>query len=187
MEKPRRWALTFLWTFPADVISWFAILLIRLVFGSKLFWIDGLWVELRWRSLPDRIWGKKWAGATMAHGGVFASGRSGGKGIDTQIERHELVHVEQFEARMLAGFILGLAACISCLLGGAVNTAPWAGLLIWMVAWPLGYTASLVQAYLRGEDPYKGSYLEEAAYALAPPVHPNCRCDTVTLEDDGRR
>jgi len=191
MKRPRRWLLTFLWTFPADIISWFFILLVRLTFGAKLFWIDGLWAELRWRSWPDRVWGKRWAGVTMAHGGIFASGRSGGKGVDTKTELHELVHVEQFEARMLASFVLGLSSVVMLLFAGYSGaTMLWVGGSIWMVSWPLGYTASLVQAYLRGEDPYEGSYLEEAAYAIVEDiqtVHPNCRCDTVPLEDDGRR
>ncbi|MEN6368297.1 MAG: hypothetical protein ABFD77_01190 [Thermotogota bacterium] len=165
MRKPRCWLLTFLWTFPADAVAWVAILFVRLLFGSRLSWIDGLWVELRKGSFPDRTWGKSWLGVTLAHGGVLAAGRAGGPGADTDTERHELVHVEQFESRMLCGFVLGLLCAVSFLVDGCSEAAIACALFVWLLSWPLGYVAAMVQAYLRGEDPYSGNELEESAYA----------------------
>lgn len=164
MRRPKRWLLTFLWTFPADILSWLAVLFIRLLFGRRLFWLDGLWVELREGSFPDATWGRKWVGATLAHGGVLAAGRAGGPGPDTGTERHELVHVEQFEARMLAGFVVGLLCITSFMIDGCAVAALVCGAFVWLLSWPVGYTASMGTAYLRGEDPYRGSYLEESAY-----------------------
>lgn len=151
--KPKRWILTFLWTFPPDVIAWLAVLLVRLLFGKRLFWRDGLWVEIREGSFPDATWGRSWSGVTFAHGGILAP--------RAKALPHELVHVEQYEVRMLCGFIFGIIfALASMTLAGLVVSA-----FAWISAWPLGYAASLVQAYLRGEDPYKGSELEESAYS----------------------
>jgi hypothetical protein len=165
MRRPTRWLLTFLWTFPADVVSWLAILVVRILYGARLTWLDGLWVELRAGSLPDRTWGRRWAGVSLAHGGVLAAGRAGGPGEDTTTERHELVHVEQFETRMFAGFILGLLCLVSFLVDGCLDAAVACSLFVWLLSWPLGYAAAMGQAYLRGEDPYGGNECEESAYS----------------------
>lgn len=164
MSRPKRWLLTFLWTIPADLIAWTFILFVRLFFGARLTWIDGLWVELSKDSFPERTWGRRWLGFTVAHGGILAAGRAGGPGADTDTEKHELVHVEQFEARMLSGFVLGLFCAITFLVEGCREAALISALTVWLASWPLGYAASLAQAHLRGEDPYRGSHLEEAAY-----------------------
>ena len=165
MRRPVRWLLTFLWTFPADIVAWLAILVIAALFGCRLRWLDGIWVELREGSLPDKTWGKSWLGITLAHGGILASGRAGGPGPDTRTERHELVHVEQFESRMFSGFILGLLCAVSFLVDGCTTAAILSAAFVWLLSWPVGYAASLGQAYLRGEDPYSGSEMEESAYA----------------------
>lgn len=162
MRKPARWLLTFFWTFPADAVAWVAILIIRILYGAKLTWLDGLWVELRRGSLPDQTWGRKWIGVSLAHGGVLAAGRAGSS---ASAKRHELVHVEQFEARMFAGFIMGLVCMVSFLVDGCHDAAIASAVLVWLLAWPVGYAASMGQAYLRGEDPYRGNELEESAYA----------------------
>lgn len=164
MRRPKRWILTFLWTFPADIVSWAFVLLVRILFGARLTWLDGLWVELRANSLLERTWGKSWLGFSAAHGGIFAAGRGGGPGVDTDTEKHELVHVEQFESTMLVGFILGMFCAVAFLINGCGRHALIPSLIIWLASWPLGYAASVAQAYLRGEDPYRGSHLEEGAY-----------------------
>ena len=165
MRRPRRWWLTFLWTFPADVVTWAVVLLIRALWGARLSWLDGLWVELRERSWLDRTWGRRWLGFTLGHGGVIAAGRGGGPGADTETERHELVHTEQFEVVMLIGFVMGLVCAVTALVDGCCCAAVTSWLLVWLGSWPLGYAAAAAQAYLRGEDPYTGNAWEESAYS----------------------
>lgn len=159
-SRPARWWLTFIWTWQADLLGLIAVLFIRFLWGSALFWRDGLWVELDPRSWFVRTWYSKWLGTTFSHGGMVAKGR--------KALRHELHHVEQFESRMLSGFLLGLVSMIVALAYGSPILHCVIALEIqWFGAWLVGYFASLAQAYLRGEDPYLGSHLEEAAYALA--------------------
>jgi len=165
MRRPTRWLLTFLWTFPADVVAWATILIIRVLYGARLSWLDGLWVELRAGSMPDRTWSRRWSGVSFAHGGVLAAGRAGDAGADTETERHELVHVEQFESRMFAGFIMGLICAVAFLVDGCLDAAVACSLFVWLLSWPLGYAAAVGQAYLRGEDPYLENEIEEAAYS----------------------
>lgn len=167
MPKPKRWALTFLWTFPVDIVVWMMVVAVLVLWGAKLFWLDGLWVELRAKSFPDKQWGSRWLGVTLGHGGILAAGRAGGPGADTKTERHELVHVEQFEANMLTGFVLGLLCAVTFLVDGCQDAALVSGLLVWILSWPLGYAAAAAQAYLRGEDQYSGNHLEESAYCQA--------------------
>lgn len=80
---------------------------------------------------------------------------------------HELHHVEQVESRMLLGLVLGILSAMLVLVLGA----NWVQCIValevpWFGSWMGGYGASILQAYLRGEEPYKGSHLEEAAYSL---------------------
>lgn len=159
--KPRRWLLTFLWTWQADLISFTLTLLIRLMWGRTLFWADGLWTELREYSWPRRTWYKGFGGTTFCHGGFVSYD------MRDRVIPHELHHVEQIEARMLAGFVLGLTSAAITLWFGASNLHAILALEVpWFGSWIVNYLASLAQAYLRGEDPYRGSHLEEAAYAL---------------------
>ena len=158
--KPRRWWLTLIWTWQADLVSILVALVFRVLWGRDLFWADGIWAELKEHSWPARTWYKRWNGTTLCHGGFISFGKH-------KCIPHELHHVEQCEARMLAGFIIGLASAAVTLF---FDRNPWHALIAlelpWFGVWPLGYLASLAQAYLRGEDPYYGSHLEEAAYAL---------------------
>ncbi len=159
LHRPWYWWLTFLWTWQADALSMFAVLLIHMAWGRSMFWSDGLWVELRANCWPARTWYRQWGGTTFCHGGMLGPGRAS--------LTHERHHVEQTEARMLAGFIMGLASLVVALLFGSGPGHCLLALEIpWFGSWLLGYGASVGQACLRGEDPYAGSHLEEAAYAL---------------------
>jgi len=158
-SRPKRWWLTFIWTWQADLITFLIVLLLRALWGCALFWRDGLWVELKYRCWPVLTWYKRYGGTTFLHGGMLRFGR---KALP-----HELHHVEQGEARMLAGFILGLVSAVIALhSGSSIMHCIFALEVPWLGSWLVGYFASLAQAYLRGEDPYRGSHLEEAAYAL---------------------
>ncbi len=166
MKRPKRWWMTLIWTMPNDAIAWLVVLVTRILFGQNLYWIDGLWVELRKDSWPSRQWGRRWNGVTLGHGGIISAGRAGGEGADTRTEKHELVHVEQYESCMLVAFINAAVAGAALCAVGHWKAAVVVGLILWMTAWPVGYLATLFQAYLRGEDPYRGSHLEEAAYSI---------------------
>jgi hypothetical protein len=164
-KRPSKWWLTFLWTWPVDLLTFLSVLIVWSLFGRKLQWHDGLWVELKKNSWFNTVWGYKYRGVTIGHGGILAAGAAGNDGIDTDTEEHELVHVEQFEAIMLAGLLSGIICLFLCSIFCDVWRAVIAGGVVWITAWPFGYTASLLQAYLRGEDAYHGSHLEEAAYS----------------------
>ena len=188
-KRPIRYWLTYLWTFPWDIPAWFVVLLIWLFWGTKLQWLEGLWCELKPNSWPTRTWYRKrnkngaaeindvedqptlgrwktWGGTTVGHRGFFGPSKSGGEGIDTPIEVHEHFHVEQYEAAMLAGLILSGSVFLATFLTGGkpiwvMHIAMWVGF------WAFSYSMSALQAWLRGESGYRGSHLEEGAYAIA--------------------
>lgn len=79
----------------------------------------------------------------------------------SRIQAHEHRHTEQYEG---AGLLASLMALYGFLWGFHV----WPAMFVWVVG-PWAYMgAGYVVAWLRGEDPYRGSHNEEAAYALAP-------------------
>lgn len=151
----KRWIL-YVASFPADVICWLIILTMWLCFGHQLQWKHGvLTFELKRDSWPQRTWYAGWGGTTFGHGIMFAVDH-----LDWDpIWLHELVHVEQFEAECLQNTIF-FAICT--LLGFW-----WVGLIWWAGAPLLGVLAGYTTAWLRGEEFYMGSHLEEAARAVA--------------------
>ena len=158
MKKP--WYFSFIWLvcLPSDIIVWLATLVVWALWGTKLHWCNGLWCELKESSWPARTWYKPWGGTTFGHGGFYNDGLSGEKGIDTYIEFHENIHVEQYEAGMLRTFIIALAILIftgNWILAGA----------IWISGGLLTFGPNWLTALLRGEPAYRGSHHEEAAYA----------------------
>lgn len=164
-KKPGRYFWVFAWCFPGDIISWLIVLGSWAFWGTKLHWLGGLWFEFKENSWPMRTWYRRWAGTSFGHGGWYAPGRSGSTGIDTDVEAHEHVHSEQYEMSMLFGFISALAVFVYHF--AAYGTfIVWLPLAIWTFSGVLLYQCSLATAYMRGEDPYRGSTLEEAAYSL---------------------
>jgi hypothetical protein len=140
-----------------DLIAWLAVILLWALWGTRLHWCEGLWFEFKPGSWPMRTWYKKWGGTTFGHGGPLRPGGAGGAGIDTAIEKHEHVHVEQYEASMLASFLIAIAVAITGSFALACS--------IWVSGGFLYYMCSIIQALLRGENPYTGSHLEESAYS----------------------
>ena len=165
-KKPKRYWLTYLWTFPWDIVVFvIVILILRPLFGKRFQWMNGLWVIIDSNSWFVRKIYKGYAGTTLGHGGFLVSGYEGGEGIDTSTEFHEDQHIEQYEFIMLGCFLLsGISAGTIHLVGGEVLW--WLHLALWVFGWELFYVCSLLQAWLRGESPYRGSVLEEAAYSL---------------------
>jgi hypothetical protein len=147
-------------------------------------WLDGFWFELDEKSWFVRKFYQGWGGTTLGHGGWYREGkigdektsveRRGGRNfivteqvIDTEIEFHEHVHVEQYEAAMLNAFLVGAAV----FLGFLIFTHIYAGIILGGGLWFTGYFRMAVSrwltAWMRGEEVYRGSAHEEAAYALA--------------------
>lgn len=124
-----------------------------------MHWQDGLWCELREDSFFSRVW--NYAGVTLGHGGIYNHGRSGGPGVDTDTEQHELIHVEQYEVAMLVAFVAGQIIFWSRMdMVGLVF-----GAIFWVLGWYIVYGASMLQAWLRGETHYRGNVFEESAYS----------------------
>lgn len=164
-KRPGRYWLTYLYTGPWDILMWLVVLFVRLAWGRKLHWQDGLWCELKENSWPARTWFRKWAGVTLGHAGFYNYQVSGGPGIDTRCEIHEHTHVEQYEAAMLGGLFISVIILVVLLLMGQVPCWPL-HLGIWLLSSKVSYGASVAQAWIRGEDGYRGSHLEEAARAV---------------------
>jgi len=163
MRRPKRYWLTLLWVLPAALVSWVVVLWCWLWWGTRLHWCEGLWCEFKPTSWPMRTWYRRWGGTTFVWGGILAPGRAGELGvIDTQTEIHEHIHLEQAEAAQLASFIYGL----SVLLMWRTTEAAIYGLVIWVGGAAFIYCCTMLQAWFRGEEPYRGNHLEEAAYGL---------------------
>lgn len=171
----KRWthALLYVVCFPQNLVSWLAVLVIRALWGEDLEWESPteigrpggpvLTVSLREDSWPSRTWYRKWGGTTLGHAIMYAHGRRARAGERWEpIQVHEHVHVEQFEAAMLKSLVVGLAV--------AIMLHSIAGVMFGVAIWSTGYVAmgaaNWTTAWLRGEDPYRGSHHEEAAYAI---------------------
>jgi hypothetical protein len=88
----------------------------------------------------------------------------GRQGIDRPVEYHEHVHVEQAEAAMLTSFLMAVSAFLVLFFTSAPVWAVCGGL--WVLGYVLMAVGGWVVAWFRGEDVYRGSSHEEAAYAL---------------------
>ncbi len=108
---------------------------------------------------------RTWGGTTLGHGGFYGPGVAEPEGW-TRTQDHEHHHVEQFEASMLRSFVVGLVLAIALLAVGHPVLALVLGLLYWWSGGFLYGVSSAITAALRGEDGYRGSHIEEAAYKL---------------------
>lgn len=145
-------ALIYLWSLPSDLVAWAIVLFVHLLWGHRLVRRHGvLATELHPTSWPSRTWYKNWGATTFGHGIMFNDGE-----LEREdLWRHELVHVEQYESEALQN--LGILAYF-------LVVGPWWAGLAWCA---LGGLLSMVSgfgtAFCRGEGPYTGSHLEEAA------------------------
>ena len=163
-NKPRPWYyyFTYLWCITVDLFFWFWIgIVMYALCGTKRNWTAGcLCLEFREGSWPTTSWYKKWAGTTFGHCIIYAPGQMGELGIvDTPTEKHEMIHVHQFECLQLLAAILFWYLTLS-------SEFQWQYLCILPSGAMVAYIASLIQAFLRGEPPYRGSIFEEHAYAV---------------------
>lgn len=182
-KRPLRYWLLYLASLPGDVIAWVVVFAIWFFWGTKLHWYEGLWCELKPDSWPTRTWYRvtvkgrhvlntdtekygtwlTWGGTTLGHGGFFGPCRSGDTGIDSLVEAHERVHVEQYEVAMVAGSLLSVVQALGLMWTG--QDPNWAWLLTqWVLSALYLYGISCVVAWLRGENPYFENAAEENAY-----------------------
>jgi hypothetical protein len=183
-RKPWFYFLAWIPTLPLDAVTFLVVLVVRVLWGNRLEWKDGLWTELRPYSWPSRTWyrykGKDgyqrnpeelrgflgewqtWGGTCLGHGGFFGPGRSGGPGIDTPVEFHENIHVEQAEISMMTAFL----AAVLILIGSQFLPIWFACFLGWVSGAILKAVSGWLVAVLRGGDPYWESMHERAAYAI---------------------
>lgn len=103
-----------------------------------------------------------WGGTTLGHAVFYGPGRTE-PGMWTPLQEHEIgVHVEQYEASMLHSLIVGAAVALAWQTSAGI----WLGVAIWATGFLQMLAANWTTAWLRGEDPYRGSAHEEAAYAI---------------------
>lgn len=162
-NKPRPWfyLITYLWCIAVDLFFWFWIgVVLYALWGTKRNWTAGcLCLEFKEGSWPTTTWYRKWLGTTFGHTIIYAPGKMGElRIVDTSTERHEMVHVHQFEVMQLMG------AAITT--WNICNGFAWQKLLLLVAGAGLAYTASMLQALIRGESPYRDNIFEESAYAL---------------------
>jgi hypothetical protein len=163
---PRRHILVYLFTLPGDLICWTFVLLIGGFFGDRFVWQNGLWFEIAKDSWFYKTFLKDITGGTMGHGGWYRSDLIGEDGIDTKLEFHEHVHVEQYEAVMTAIFVVVLGFFLNGTIRGDISSVWLMSLVYWAIGGLIGAASGWLVAVLRGERAYSGSSHEEAAYAL---------------------
>lgn len=102
---------------------------------------------------------RTWGGTTFVGAMILGPGRAGDdyKTIDTETERHEHDHIEQASAAQIASMAYGAAIVLR------TDDYYLAG-IVWATGFLVYYLASMFQAFVRGEDPYRGNHLEERAY-----------------------
>ena len=118
-----------------------------------VLWLDvrvGSWLARRWRY-----------STTLGHLVLLQPGCAGG-----DIERHELVHVRQFEGAVCSVWLAAVAGLSALALANAE--------LAWCVALVLGpwwsYAGASLAAFLRSERPYLDNHFERHARAVDAPV-----------------
>lgn len=162
--------IPYIWTWPFDIIVWLVWVILWAAWGEKLRWEDGCLV-FNWKvdSWPARTWYRKWGGTTMGHA-IFYNWYVREEGEVEKFEPiqvHEHVHVEQFEVWMLSSLIIGLIVQLTVgFAHGEWVTGSVLGGIIWFLGYAWMGVGGFLTAIVRGEDAYRGSAHEEAAYAI---------------------
>lgn len=163
---PKRHIFVYVYCLAGDLIGYLIALVMYAIFGGKLIWENGLWCAVPDESLWCRKIAKGFSGGTVGHGGWLRMRLIGGDGIDTELESHEHLHVEQYEVVMLLVFVILIGWTIQAIYLGTI-AAMWPLLLVyWALGGLLGTVAAWIVAWLRGESMYRGNTMEEGAYGL---------------------
>lgn len=141
---------------PLMLLGWLAAAVVRAMWGSTLFWHQGVPVvrlaSTSWPLNPDKKWGgwyRGWAGTCFGHFIMLSDD------ADEFTLSHEMRHHEQHDANAVGGLIAALP----------IFPFQWiVALLVWLLMPFVAYLGALIVAWLRGENPYRGNHLEEAAY-----------------------
>jgi hypothetical protein len=165
IKRPKRYWLTYIYTISWDMIVWICVLGIRAFWGQKLHWLNGLWCEFKKNSWPTRTWYKRWRGTTLGHGGIYNNDVSGGEGLDTETEVHEHIHVDQYESAMLRAFLMAIVILSTLWYVGEPRLGIGIGYVVWLLGGVVHVLTNTFQAWMRGEDSYRGAVHEESAYA----------------------
>lgn len=162
--------IPYVWTWPFDVVIWLVWLLLCSLWGENLRWEEGCLV-FNWRSgsWPARTWYRPWGGTTLGHAIFYNWYVKTEPDVENfePIQVHEHVHVEQYEAWMLASCVIGLVVQLTVgLAHGQWVTGSVLGGIIWFLGYAWMGVGGYLTAIVRGEDAYRGSQHEEAAYAI---------------------
>lgn len=179
-NNPQGWIL-FAFALPAVVVGWLWMLLLLLCFVAewKSLRVQGAGVlTARSRPWAAAFWG--WSTtvgrAILYHPSAYDETAA----IDAPIEKHEFVHIKQWEDALLASFFGGLVVAIvgwSCL-----GMDSYQGSAAWTLVWCLGVVAMVpgyVSAVLRygWKGVYKDAEIERSAYGQTDIVR--------VLQEDG--
>lgn len=153
----RRWSLLLL-GLPVVLVSWLTVLAVRAIFGGSLKWEDGRVLTL---ALPEGTRVMRYLGITFGYGVVYAPGRRSPVYLPwSTTQKHEHVHVKQFEGWCVAGSLHALAV-------GVLTGSVLASLFVWALSPAVAWCGYTVAAWLRGGHPYWDAAHEEAARAIA--------------------
>lgn len=111
--------------------------------------------SLKEKSWPMRTWYAEWGGTCFGRMIMLSWGR----GDHEKTIRHEMKHTEQYEVGCMFGAImLGAAPALFPIIGY------WFPFALWAISAPMFTACGFLCAWLRGENAYRGSVTEEAAY-----------------------
>ena len=149
-------------------------------------WLGGWYLHRKGKTITTKrgekvtLKPRAWGGTTPSpHAIFYGPDRDLGGSPDnwTELQRHEHRHVEQGEAMQFMSATIGAVVFLNDVFVNSTTMVEGlrAGLGIWTFG---GYilmgVAGWTIAWLRGEQPYRGAFHEEAAYALEdePPNKP---------------
>jgi hypothetical protein len=148
-----KYALLRALTFLSDIPGWLIVLFLRAAWGATLRIQDHcLVVYLDEDGWPARTWYKKWAGTAIGHAIII---NPNARDLESTLY-HEGRHVEQYEGFALVGILVATALAV---LGHPLAAVASAASLSYACMF-----FAMIAAWLRGEDMYRGSAMEEGAY-----------------------
>lgn len=174
-----KWVL-FAFSAPLAILSWFlgALSMACLLAHKPRFEGAGI-LTLKWREwFATGADGKgKWKYSTTLGRTIWFQPdvRGTSASLDERLERHERVHVRQFEDSMVLSFIIGFVVAI----GMWANVDAAAGFIWWLSIWTSGalwLVPNFLTAGLRygWKHVYRDSEHERSAYAQTDKICSNC-------------
>lgn len=160
---PKRHWVLFLLCLPSNIVGWFGLFILWLFTGDKIYWNNGLWITIGHKSWFGKLI-KNINGGCACHGGWYKTELINGKSINTALEYHEHIHVEQFEAINVYTVLLFMVYTLFSLHFVFLFKWIFVLLIFWSLCWWVFVGCTMLVAWLRGEDPYRGNILEESAY-----------------------